>query len=187
MAARTGMTSLIARWRQLVDDKGTVTWSNDEAQVILDQCRREFWNEALVPVSNHALGTATYFVYKAPVGNLEVETSGTTAWHVFASSGTTYGTADYTLDGVTGTLTFSTDQRGSARYFNGRSYDLYKAAAMGWEQKASLSASLYDFQADGGRFSRSQWFDHCMALKAQYEAQASGGLTFSFMVRTDLA
>lgn len=185
--ARTGMTALISRWRQLVDDKGTATWSNDEAQVILDQCRRDWWNTPLTPLPNYASGTATYLNYKAPAGNLELETSGTTVWYVFNGSGTTYGTADYTLDGVTGVLTFSADQKGSARYFNGRSYDLNRAAAMGWEQKASLTSAYYDFQADGGKFSRSQWFDHCMALKAQYEAQADGGLSFSVMVRTDLA
>lgn len=41
-------------------------------------------------------------------------------------------------------------------------YDLHSAAAAIWEEKAATTSHRYDFQADGGNFSRSQMFEQAM-------------------------
>ena len=41
-------------------------------------------------------------------------------------------------------------------------YDLHAAAGDVWEEKAGLLAANFDFQADGGNFSRSQAYEQAM-------------------------
>lgn len=41
-------------------------------------------------------------------------------------------------------------------------YDLNAAAAEMWEEKSSVLAQDYDFQADGGQYSRSQAYEQAM-------------------------
>lgn len=42
-------------------------------------------------------------------------------------------------------------------------FDLHAAAADIWEEKAATYAANFDFEADGGSFSHSQQFKHCMS------------------------
>lgn len=41
-------------------------------------------------------------------------------------------------------------------------YDLHAAAAAIWEEKAAAAAPKFDFNADGGDYSRSQMHEHAM-------------------------
>ena len=88
---RAGMGNLITIWRNLVDDQGTATWTNLEAQAILDYERKDFFNSPLtyVPqaVSNGGTASTIYTVYHTEHRNLEESTSGTMAWRVFDSNG----------------------------------------------------------------------------------------------------
>ena len=54
-------------------------------------------------------------------------------------------------------------------------YDLNAAAADIWAEKASILSQDYDFQADGGKFSRSQAYDQAMAQSRYYRARRSIG------------
>ncbi len=52
-------------------------------------------------------------------------------------------------------------------------YDLNAAAANIWEEKAAAVAALYDFNADGGNFSRSQRYDQYMAMARRYWSKST--------------
>jgi hypothetical protein len=57
---------------------------------------------------------------------------------------------------------------------NGTAYNLYAAAAAAWRIKAGKVAHKYDYRDPSGEFTRDQLFKHCLAMAAQYEAQAGG-------------
>lgn len=163
MAARSGMTDIITEWRALVGNVGTATVSDDRAQQILDNGRYDFWQESLaVQPLTIGGGSVVYKVYQSPHGNLEGTASGTVAYRLYDSIGTAW-TPD-SLDMRRGVFRFNADQVGSARYLDGRSFDLNGAAADGWRELSGLYASYYDFQQEGRRFTRSQWFDHCLQM-----------------------
>ena len=187
MAARTGMANLISRWRRMVDDTGTATWSDDQAQQILDVNRTDFWWDSMAPVPEQSGGSTIYMTYLLRRQNLEELSSGSVYWRVFDGAGTTIGTANYAVDYLTGIITFASDQMGSARFLTGRAFDLNGAAADAWRERAASKASTYNFQADGGRFDRAQWFDHCLKMAEYYGNMAHGGMTVSLLARSDVA
>ena len=182
--SRDGMSDLLIRARRMVDDSGTAVWTDDEIQDVLDSCRVEFYKETLTPIPENSDETLIYRVYRSQYRDLEGAASGSTAWRVYDGLGSAIGTADYAADYMRGEITFSTDQAGSARYLRGRSYDLNYAAALLCEQRAAAAAADYDFAADGAKFSRAQWFQHCRALAEVYRRQ-SRPVTVQ-VVRTDL-
>lgn len=182
--ARAGMNNLLARLRQLVDDAGTATWSDDELQDKLDGCRVEFYDEPLLAEPEDADSDVVYLYYSSRWKDLEEAASGSTAWRVYDAAGSTIGTADYTVNYRSGLVTFAADQGGSARYLHGRSYDLACAAAECWTELAAGEAGHYDFTADGGKFARSQWFKHCREMADYYTAHQR--VTFAEVVRSDV-
>jgi len=170
MAARSGMTTIISQWRDMVGAVGTATISDDRAQQILDDHRFDFWQDALtVTPLQVAAGSVVYKIYSSPYNNLEGTASGTVAYRLYDSNGTAV-TPD-TLDMQRGVFRFNADQSGSARYLDGRSFDLNGAAATGWRDLAGQYSGYYDFQQEGRRFSRSQWFDHCQQMARSFDAQ----------------
>jgi hypothetical protein len=52
--------------------------------------------------------------------------------------------------------------------------DLYKAASYAWHQKAGVYAEQFDFEADGGKFTRSQGYHMAIAQAKRYADMASG-------------
>jgi len=50
---------------------------------------------------------------------------------------------------------------------------LQRAASLGWQWKASLTADKYDLGGGQGKtLDESQWFDHCMRMAAAYATGA---------------
>lgn len=171
MAARSGMTSLITQFRGMVDDAGTAIFTDDRAQEILDNNRLDFYQVPLVVTPQQVAGSVTYKIYAAPYGNLEGTASYCEGFRLYDSVGSAI-TSGFTADMQRGVFTFTENQAGSARYIDGRSYDLNGAAADGWRERASKLASSYDFRVEGRQFSRSQWFAHCIQMAAAYTRQA---------------
>lgn len=189
MAARTGMATLITRWRDLVADSGTAVWTDDEAQTILDSYRVDLYRRELVPVPANIGGTTQYLTHRVGYGDLETVASGTAYWQVWDANGSAIGTASYSADYQLGIVTFTADTKGSARYLDARSFDLNGAAAHGWRELAASKASLYKFSADGASYDRNQWFDHCMIMAAHYDRMATTGIaamSVTMMGRSDL-
>lgn len=52
-------------------------------------------------------------------------------------------------------------------------YDLHAAAGDIWEEKAAVVSARFDFSADGGNYSRSQEYDHCMAQARYHRSRRS--------------
>lgn len=170
MAARNGMADLISQFRSLVDDAGTVAFTDDRAQTILDRRRHDFYQDPLAVTSQQTgAGTVAYYVYNSHYQTLEGTASGTAVFRLYDSLGSVISSG-YTLDADNGKITFTADQAGSARYLDARSYDLYRAVADGWRERAGQQADGYDFRVEGRAFSRSQWFKHCMDIAASYES-----------------
>jgi len=189
MTARSGLSTLIARWRDMVADTGTVGFTDDEAQTILDSYRVDLYRHEMGAVAVNIGGTTNYLTHIVGYGDLETVASGTSFFQVWDVNGGTIGTADYTADYQRGILTFTANQAGSARYLDGRSFDLYGAAAHGWREWAGAKASLYRFSADGASYDRQQWWEHCMAMAAHYDTLATTGastLSVGMMYRGDV-
>lgn len=51
-------------------------------------------------------------------------------------------------------------------------YNLATAAAEGWRWKAGRVAGNYSFGADGGNFSRSEVYQHCLQMASHYSSLA---------------
>jgi len=52
-------------------------------------------------------------------------------------------------------------------------YDLHLAAADIWEEKAAAVASRFDFEADGGKFNRSQQYEMYMKQARRHRARCA--------------
>lgn len=192
MSARSGMTTLIRRLRGMTSAGtadatiGTVVWwSDDHLQEVLDLYRQELVDTPLTPRGEYdTWGTLRYYDYTTRYGDLEEAASGSVYWTVNTAEGTAWGTASYTVDYAVGLIRFSADTAGSAYYLRARSYNLNRAAADVWRQKAANAAAFYSFSTDSQSFSRSQWFDHCMTMADRFERRS--GVKSSEMIRTDL-
>lgn len=174
MAYRSGMYDLIEQLRYMIDDADITGYviSDNRLAEILDGNRVDFYQQPLVVTPQQvAAGTVAYHVYTAAYGNLEGTASGTAAFRLYDSHGSVI-TSGYTADMQRGVFTFTADQAGSARYVDGRSYDLNAAAAEGWRQRAAKQASGYDFRVEGRQYSRAQWFAHCRQMASMYAGQA---------------
>lgn len=174
MSARTGMSELIGLFRNGVADTGTVYFTDDRAQQILDARRLDFWQDPLTPVTAQvAVGSVEYKVYLSRYRYLE-GTADASYFRLFDGNGTAI-TTGFTFDAVNGRFDFTANQVGSARYLDGRSYDLYGAIADGWREMAGLQSGAYDFKVEGRSYTRSQWFAHCTQMAEYFDAKSSGG------------
>lgn len=54
-------------------------------------------------------------------------------------------------------------------------YDLARAAADVWEEKAGTVVGYFDFQADGARFDKSQVYEHYMAQARKWRSRRAVG------------
>jgi hypothetical protein len=169
----------------IVSGGGTTTWwSDDQLQEVLDTFRTDLNRVNLRQEPEYEGGTALYYDYYAPRGNLEEAASGSIAWAVENSDGDDAGTATYSADYIVGLIRFSADQAGTAYYLRARSYDLNAAAAHVWREKAAWRAEYVSFTADDQSFNQSEWFTHCWQMADRYETQS--GSSDAILVRSDL-
>ncbi len=171
MAARSGMSNLINHVRNLIDDGGSVVFTDDRIQDILDRNRVDFYQSQLYPIKQEVSGTIVYKVFKSDYTTLEGTVSGTEAFRLYDYQGDP--ASNYSIDTMRGVVTFASDQRGSARYLDGRSYDLNAAAADCWRERASKLVGGYDFKVEGRSYSRSQYFKHCADMVEYYSSMAN--------------
>ena len=182
---RTGMATLITRWRRMVSDAGTAVWTDDQALTLLDTYRADIWAGQLWPVPQQVSGTTVYQTYACNWENLEDASGGTPVFRMHDANGSAIGTSSFTADYQRGIFTFTADQKGSVRYIDAKAYDLNAAAADGWRELMGAKASFYKFTADGATYERQQWFEHCQAMARYYDNLTKP--TYTTLVRTDLA
>ena len=186
MAARSGMVSLIDRLRGMTAagtadwSLGTATfWDDDHMQEVLDEYRTDFYRAELVPVpvtvsgasAAGGPGTAVYRRYDVPYQNLETIASGTPIFDLSYSFGGTVTEAG-TIDYMKGVITFNNDQRGTAFFLSGRSYDVNAAAADVWRKKAAHYAEAYDIKTGDKDLKRSDLIKHCLEMAERFDVQA---------------
>lgn len=180
MSARTGMTELIKTLRAMTHTStndytlGTVIyWSDDHLQTILDAHRQEVIYDRLQYVDEYdAGGTLSVKRYYSSFGNYEQTTGGTSIFQIVDATHVNVGTANYTPNYERGEITFSANTGGSTYYLLGRSYDLNRAAADVWRQKAVAVSEKVDFSTDNHNIRRSQLIQNCMLMVQVYEAKA---------------
>jgi len=71
-----------------------------------------------------------------------------------------------------GEVPVNADGTANTRYTN--TVDLYKAASIGWSQKAGILAEQFSFTADGATFQRNQAYHAAVKQAARYADMASG-------------
>jgi len=172
MSIRSGMANLIARLRRMIDDSTAAVWTDDELQEMLDAHMEEVFGSHLASVSKYVNGTIMYKTFLCAYGELEEWFSGEDYWRIYDSAGSTVGTSTYSVNYITGRVTFTSNQEGSARYLDARHYDLNGAAGQAWRERMGMQSSKYSFGADGASYSRSDWFDHCERMAAKYEQKS---------------
>jgi hypothetical protein len=187
MALRSTMSSLILHVRELAaigtDDRtleGTSTthsyWSDEQVQTVLDRNRLDIVDEELSKHrSINSGGTAEYRIYDSQHRNYEATDGGTAIYYLRTSTGSRAGTATYTPDYASGRVLFAADTLGTAYFLNGRTYDVYAAAAEIWRQKAAQVAERFDFSADGASFRASQLMGHYERMAQEMEKKATFG------------
>jgi hypothetical protein len=183
MTARSGMSNLIARLRSMTDagvgqyslvqsGGAALYWTDEQLQDRLDAHRVDLNRWILHPAPEVITGdTYDYYIGR---GCLEEAASGESHWAVIDGHGNTADEEDYSVDYIGGVIRFNTDQAARLYYLRARAYQMERAAAAVWREKAAHYASAYDLHADDQTFSRSQ--RHSQALEqATYWERLAGG------------
>ena len=191
MAARAGMGSVISDLRLMTDAgtaehsvDGVTYYDDDQIQRILDEYRRDIYREPMQMAEDWQAGSAQYRNYYWSQGAVEQTTGGTAIWYITDGQGSVIGSANYSVDYDAQQVVFSANTLGSVRYLTYRSYDLNRAAARVWKDKAAHVADRFDVKTDNHDLKRSQ-----LGMKYMQNAQAYLKAAQPFnvrMVREDL-
>lgn len=159
--ARGTMASLIARLRELVNDTGSATWTDNQLQTLLDRRRIRANYLQLNEEPTRSGSTISYLTFVAVDGDWEEDAALVSGTYASINA----DTADY----ENGRWAFVSEPARPV-YLTGWTYDLYAAAADALEQQAATMTGLYDFAADGGSYKRSQQREGIAATAKQYRA-----------------
>lgn len=169
MAARAGMANLITALRAYTSEAGTVTYSDDTMQGVLDSTRR---THKMLPV--RSMDTESPYVdYLFPfqVGEWVEENQTGSGWSLVDSDGD--AAPSYTVNYQARLITFAGDTSNTTYYLSCREYDLNRAAAEIWRRKAAAVAAQVDFSSDNHQFAASQKYKHYLEQAAHFENLAS--------------
>jgi len=173
----TALDALRLRLRRMVDDVGTAVWQDADLDTTLHSHRQRIYRDHLQPEITYTSGsTFVYKIYRSHFRDYEAYAAGAVdAFQVEDSAGAqrTIGTADANPDYESGIIQMATDQKGTALYVSGWSYDLNGAAADCWQERSGKVSSYYNVNLDGHGLSRSQWFDHCQAMYEKYAGMSA--------------
>lgn len=182
MPIRDGMASLITQLRGMTDAgtadytvAGSPYWTDEQLQDKLDDQRRTRRREPLAfTVDAISGGSAEYHDYYFRHAHVEEAGSGTVAWVLEDSTGADVGTADYEVNYRARHIRFSANTLGTAYYLSYRAYDLNRAAAAVWQDKAAHVAARFDLKIDNHDLKRSQLRDAYLKMAAEYRGKAGG-------------
>ncbi len=182
--ARNGMSAIIARLRAMTATgtadytvAATTYWTDDQLQAILDQHRRTITRKALTPESVIDGGTHKYYDYYYDSQWVEGTASGTAVWRIEDAAGSTIAGTLYATAPDARLITFTYNTLGSAYYLSTREYDLERAAADVWRQKAADVAVRFDVVIDNHDLKRHQLYESYMAQAKYYAGQAKPTMT----------
>jgi len=158
---------------------GGITYHTDEQlQSTLDRHREQVEREMLDIRADYQNGTAIYTRYGFYESDVERATSGTAAWRIENSAGSAYsgtvGTAaaDYGVNYDAREITFNSNTNGTVYYLTYRTYDMNRAAADVWEEKAAYVAGEFDVKTDNHDLKRSQKGDGYLEMAKIFKRRA---------------
>ena len=169
MTVRSGMTELVSQFRSYLQESGTVIFSDDRIQQLLDSNSNYLYSIPLEVVPQRLNGSVVYQQYFSEYGWLEGTATSTNK--LYNTNGTTV--TNYTSDFINGKFTFTANTLGTAYYMDGRSFNFFKAVSEGWKEKAAYYATQFDFSVEGRSFSKSQIIKSCNEMVKQYSAMSS--------------
>jgi hypothetical protein len=179
---RSTLADLIARLRGMVNAgladytiNSQPFWTNAHLQEVLDRYRQDVYRAPLTPTQTYAGGSVEYRHYYADAENLEATSGGTAIFYLQDAAGSAIGTALYSMDYARGHAEFVADTGGSAYYWTGRVFDLNRAAADVWRQKAAHYADRFSFQTDNHRVQLGDLQKQALAQAAYFEQRAESG------------
>ncbi len=194
VGARVGMMNLILALRRMTNAEanqdgpaGLTFWTDEQMQEELDRTQVYLRGVALtlLPVVGMS-GQYQYFDYAIPgsAGKWFEELSGADAgWALKDTQGAVQATTLYSVNYAARRITFTSDQASKLFYLDARAYDLNKAAAEIWRQKAAMLEESVDFATDNHDIKASQQRQHCLEMAKFYDKKS--GIQVSRMVRTD--
>lgn len=178
---RSGMTDLVSSFRQYVAESGTVIFTDNDIESLLDNNRIQIVGQPLSYNPYLVSGTTTYTNAYVNHKFLEGTASGTALVRVATNLGTIV--TNYQSDFTNGQFTFDVNTKGTAYYYYGRSYNFYKAVSDGWFRKAGYYAGNFDFRVEGRQFNKSQVYQNCLQMKDYFSSLADP--TFGVIERSD--
>ena len=189
---RATMLNLVLSLRGMTDAgtadytvAGREYWTDDHLLTVLDRHRVDIYREQMTAIPKYAGGgTVQYYTHTSEYRNFESTSGGSAIFWLETSDGTDVGTASYTMDYYNGIATFSADTSGTTYYLNGRSYDLNRAAADVWKQKAAHYAGMFSFSTDNHRVDKGALVKNAMQMAQVYDGMA-GPITCT-MYRSDV-
>jgi len=192
MAIRDGQEYLVDYLRVICsagtadyEFNGGTYWTDEQIVTILDRTLTVQTNISAESIYQTEEGSAVYFQYDIHHTWFEDVESGTPYYRAYDGEGSAIGTEEYTLDPLNGIMRFIEDQAGSAVRVDLTLYNINKAAAELWRQKAAHIAEVsYDIVLDGHKFTRSQRIRSYMQMASEYDSLA--GFTSIPVVRTDI-
>lgn len=181
MAIRAGMTEVVARVRTLAAASAD-DYDDAALQTVLDRHRQTHKRIEVEPMSDYASGGTTYTEYPLPRWMLfaerDAEASG---WALRDAYGNDAPAHSVNYDARM--ITFDADTGGESYYLDARTYDVYRAAAEVWEEKAAALAGAVDWKSDNHDIKASQEYTHCLDMARKLRARS--GPTFTQLVRID--
>lgn len=169
MTVRSGMTELVGQFRSYIQESGTAIFSDDRLQQILDSNSQYILQSLLQPIPIRYHGSVIYTDYFSNHQFIEGTASSTT--NVTNLNGTVV--TNYTSDFINGRFTFNENQRGTAYYVSGRTYNFFKAVSEGWKEKAAYYSTQFDFTVEGRSYKKSQVVKSCLDMAKEFDAKAS--------------
>lgn len=163
---RTTCKALLARLRKLIRDTDAdcQTFTQDDLQTALDECRQRFRYLELTALETRAAGGAVSYVdFLAPLGDWEDT--------VALVDGQYNSLTPSTENLETGEWSFAAEPDTLPVYLSGFTYDLYRAAADLLEQWAAAKKLEYTFSPGSGQFVRSQQHQMILTTAAGYRAR----------------
>jgi hypothetical protein len=99
------------------------------------------------------------------------------------SAGATISASGYAVNYDAKRVTFTANQNGQPRYIDLNTYNIYRAAANVWLQKAAFVSPNYDFKTDNHDLKASQEYEMCMKQAERFAKLA--GSSIGRFVRVD--
>lgn len=146
---------------------GTSYWSDLQLQAVLDKYRHDVYESQLHPVDEYTSGTLSTTKYY--IGNSFIE-SGTN--FVLKDSSYNVVSTGFDVDYQLGLVTFTSDTEGLHYYATYRFYDILRAAADIWAQKAAHYAGMFTFKAGNNSVNKGDLMKQAMMMADLYRQQA---------------